>query len=378
MKKLLLHFVLIFSIFNVTLSLSKCVAQTISLQTLGSLQPNCNETSGLEQTDSTSIWTHNDSGGKPVLYHYLLNGQLIDSTVIAGATNVDWEDLANDHNGTMFIGDFGNNTCDRINLRIYRVSSYALASGTDTVFADTISFSYPDQNAFPPSGANLYFDCEAMIHSGDSLYLFSKNTSTSSNTGFTKCYRLPDAPGNYVAELIDSFYTNQQVTSADISDNDSAFILLCYQSVYIFTNFSGHHFFSVTPEHYSFITLTQKEAVLYKNNHLLYISDERFFGTGGNLYLADLISGTENPKGLKKNFCIYPNPCATQFSIAATNFTREKLCINIFNESGEKVWEGNDLKLPIDISTENFCDGIYFVRIITPSLNEEFKLTVVH
>ena len=378
MKKLLLHFFFIFSIFIVTLSLSKCVAQTISLQTLGSLQPNCNETSGLEQTDSTSIWTHNDSGGKPMLYHYLLNGQLIDSTVIVGATNVDWEDLANDHAGSLFIGDFGNNVCNRTNLRIYRVSTYALASGTDTVFADTISFSYPDQNAFPPSGANLNFDCEAMILSGDSLYLFSKNISTSNSSGFTKCYRLPSSPGNYVAELIDRFFTNQQVTSADISDDDSNLVLLTYQSVYIFKNFVQHHFFSVTPEHYSFTGLTQKEAVLYKNNHELYISDERFFGTGGNLYLVDLISGIETQKGLKKNSSIYPNPCATQFSIAATSSIKEKLCINIFNESGKEVWAGNNLKLPIDISTENFCVGIYFIQIISPSLNEEFKLTVVH
>ncbi len=371
MKNRLIHLVLIFSFASEIIS-----AQTISYQTLGSFQPNCNETSGLEQTDSTSIWTHNDSGGKPMLYHYLINGQLIDSTVIAGATNVDWEDLANDHNGTLFIGDFGNNTCDRTNLRIYRVSTYALASGTDTVFADTISFSYSDQNAFPPLGANLNFDCEAMIHSGDSLYLFSKNTSTSNSSGFSKCYRIPSSPGNYVAELIDSFYTNQQVTSADISDNDSNFVLLTYQSVYIFKNFAQHHFFSVTPEHYSFTTLTQKEAVLYKNNNQLYISDERFFGTGGNFYLADLISGIENPKGFKKKICIYPNPCATQFSIAAINFIREKLCISIFNESGKEVWVGNDLKLPVDISTEKFCDGIYFVQVIFENGSEWMKFVV--
>lgn len=187
---------------------------------------------------------------------------------------------------------------------------------------------------------------------------------------------MPDAPGNYLAELIDSFYTNEQVTSADISDNDSNFVLLTYQSVYIFKNFAQHNFFSVTPEHYSFTGLTQKEAVLYKNNHQLYISDERFFGTGGNLYLADLISGIENPKGLKKNFCIYPNPCATRFSISATGFTKEKLCINIFNESGKEVWTGNNLKLPIDISTENFCAGIYFVQIISENGNDWIKFAV--
>ncbi len=373
MKKGLLHLVLFFSIFIVTMSLSKCVAQTISLQTLGSLQPFCNETSGLEQTDSTSIWTHNDSGGKPRLYHYLLNGQLIDSTVIAGASNVDWEDLANDHNGTLFIGDFGNNFCTRTNLRIYRVSTYALASGTDTVFADTISFSYPDQNAFPPSGANLNFDCEAMIHSGDSLYLFSKNISSSS-TGYTKCYRLPAVPGNYVAELIDSFYTNQQVTSADISETDSTFILLAYQSVYIFRNYSQNHFFSVTPEHYAFTSLTQKESVLLKNKNQFYLSDERFFGTGGNLYLADIISGTENPETRENNFLIYPNPCSSHFAISGENMFG--YAISIFDVFGKEVYQAEVIQPSKIINVELLAAGIYFLKINFGKITEWKKIVI--
>ena len=366
MKKNVLLFVLLILTINIS-------AQTISLQLLGSLQPNCNETSGLEQTDTTSIWSHNDSGGKSMLYHYLLNGQLMDSTVIAGASNVDWEDLANDDSGTLFIGDFGNNICDRTNLRIYRVSTYALASGSDTVYADTISFSYPDQIAFPPSGANLNFDCEAMIYAGDSLYLFSKNISSNS-TGFTKCYRLPATPGNYVAELIDSFYTNQQVTSADISDNDSNFILLTYQSVYIFRDFAQHHFFSVTPEHYSFTSLTQKESVLLKNKNQFYISDESIFGTGGNLYLADIISAILNPQEQENNFSIYPNPCNSYFTIDGGQSATS--CISIFNIIGEEIFHSVATQHSEIINVESLAAGIYFVKINSGSSTEWQKIIV--
>ncbi len=356
----------------------KISAQSLVLQTLGSLQPYCNESSGLEQTDSTTVWSHNDSGGKPTLYHFSLTGQLLDSVTVGNATNVDWEDLANDHNGTLFIGDFGNNNCDRTNLRIYRVSTYAMLSGADTIYADTISFSYPDQIAFPPSGANLNFDCEAMIYSGDSLYLFSKNISTSNSTGFTKCYRLPSSPGNYVAELIDSFHTGTYITSADITVDDSSLVLLAYTSVFIFRGFQNHDFFSVTPQVSTFSGVTQKEGVHWKDERHLFISDERFFGTGGNLYVTDVTSEIEASKGLKKNFGVFPNPSNDQLSITSISVTSEKLSASVFDTFGREIFTTTNLKFPFQLNTHQWLEGIYFIRITSPSVKEEIPFLILH
>ncbi|MBK9026208.1 MAG: hypothetical protein IPL69_20290 [Saprospiraceae bacterium] len=56
--------------------------------------------------------------------------------------NSDWEDLTSDCSRTyMFIGDFGNNACDRTNLHIYRTPYPSTVSGT-TVTAEAINFTY--------------------------------------------------------------------------------------------------------------------------------------------------------------------------------------------------------------------------------------------
>ena len=367
-----------FFILCLSLFVEKISAQSLVLQTLGSLQPYCNESSGLETTDSISVWSHNDSGGKPVLYHFSLSGQLLDSVTVGNASNVDWEDLANNHDGTLFIGDFGNNSCDRTNLKIYRVSTYAMLSGADTIYADTISFSYPDQVAFPPSGANLNFDCEAFIFSGDSLYLFSKNISTSNSSGFTKCYRLPSSPGNYVAELIDSFYTNTYITSADITSDDSSLVLLAYTSVFIFRGFQNHDFFSVTPQVSTFSGLTQKEGVRWKDKNNLFITDERFFGTGGNLYVTDVTTGMNELKGLKKNFTVFPNPSNNLLSIATSNPTNERLSASIFDIYGKEIFTTDILKLPLQLDSRQLAEGVYFISITSSSFKEEIPFTVIH
>ena len=99
-----------------------------------------------------------------------------------------------------------------------------------------ITFHYPDQKQFPPQPSNWNFECEAFFFRNDSIYLFSKNLSNP-NDGYTKMYRLPDKQGAYTAELIDSFYLNEPVTSADISPDGKTIVLLTYFSLWVFKDF---------------------------------------------------------------------------------------------------------------------------------------------
>ena len=55
------------------------------------------ETSGLEYFRGHFI-THNDSGGKPKLYSFTSEGDLLKSYKIKGALNRDWEELTADNN----------------------------------------------------------------------------------------------------------------------------------------------------------------------------------------------------------------------------------------------------------------------------------------
>jgi hypothetical protein len=54
------------------------------------------------------FWVHNDSGNEPVLYAVRADGSLVNRFRVAAA-NLDWEDIAADAAGNLYLGDIGNN-----------------------------------------------------------------------------------------------------------------------------------------------------------------------------------------------------------------------------------------------------------------------------
>ena len=93
-----------------------------SLTEIAILPDLINESSGLVFFDD-QLWTHNDKGGEDKIYQIdTSTGVVIQTVVIAAADNDDWEDLAQDENH-IYIGDFGNNKGDRMNLKIYKIKN---------------------------------------------------------------------------------------------------------------------------------------------------------------------------------------------------------------------------------------------------------------
>src|SRR5690349_7001177 len=117
------------------------------------LNTKLNESSGLIWWNN-QVWTHNDSGGEPAIYAIdTATGNIIKKVTIANATNVDWEDIAQDST-YIYIGDFGNNANgNRQDLKIYRVKKADVKSKT-SVKAAIINYTYNDQTSFTPAGSN--------------------------------------------------------------------------------------------------------------------------------------------------------------------------------------------------------------------------------
>lgn len=216
------------------------------------------EVSGMTKNPDGTLWLLNDSPHPPELYRYALSpGQLLETRRLP-ALNRDWEDLARDDQGRLYIGDFGNNRNARRNLRIYRFDP---ATGA----LDSILFRYPDQHDFPPARErDRNFDCEALVFHRDSLHLFSK--SRFKGNFFVKHYVLPASPApvgpdgktaEYLAELRDSIrLPNRVVSGAALSRDGRTLALTSYivgkkwgflpytkATVFFFSDFSGSHFF---------------------------------------------------------------------------------------------------------------------------------------
>ncbi len=240
------------------------------------------EVSGLYFAGKDSLWWHNDGDRSPTLFLTDSGGNLIKKWDLPGLQNKDWEDIAADDTGNIFIGDFGNNLNTRQDLRIY-----ILFPGKP---ADSISFHYPDQTAFPPPENAANFDMEAFFWYQDSLHLFSKNRLQKGNY-FTKHYVLPAQPGNYTAILRDSIYLHKRVvTAAAISPDGQKAALTAYHykrflgifptssaSVFWLDGWTGNHFLkgNLHKRRLSLLWATQYESIDFETNDSVIVASER-------------------------------------------------------------------------------------------------------
>jgi hypothetical protein len=170
------------------------------------------------------FWGHNDSGNRPWLYAFdTLSGQVVKVVGLTGASNFDWEDMAQDDDH-IYIGDFGNNANgNRTNLGVYKVSKALLLQQADSLFIpqnqyEFIQFSYPDQDDFTSTGGNnTRFDCETMFFHRSRLHLVTKNWVGN----FSVHYSIPTSAGVYVAEKHDSLFTGGfLITGGDVGAED--------------------------------------------------------------------------------------------------------------------------------------------------------------
>ena len=345
-------------------------AISITPTVLTSLPSTLPECSGLDFTGTGSFWMHNDGYGDNHIYKVSSSGTVTRTITVNGVTNQDWEDLAHDFNRNyLYIGDFGNNACDRTNLRIFKLNHPKNFSGS-TVTADVINFSYPDQTQFPSPWMN--FDAEGFFHYNGLLYLFTKPDGSA--VGYTKLYTVPDQPGTHVATLVDSFYTNDRITSADINSDASAVIISTNNHIHIFTGWSGGNIFSGTHKMISIAgSWTQKEALAFKDINHVYMTDEDN-GSGNNIYSVDLstwivdmntsignlVSGTSTNK-----VSAFPNPANDKVSFQISGSERSNSSIQLFDIAGNKIREARMSSVTglLMIETADLPGGVYFYRL---------------
>jgi hypothetical protein len=250
------------------------------------------EVSGLEYIPSSGLWAVEDSGNENTLYNIDENGKILSAYTVKNAKNTDWEDLASDAEGNIYIGDFGNNNNKRQDLAIYKVS----AGRYDSVVAKT-EFYYPEQKAFPPKKSEWIYDAESFFESNGTFYIFTKNRSKGFDGSFN-VYTIPNKPGRHAARLVTTLqscgnYRKCAITGADISPDGTRVVLLSGDKIWLLTGFGNGDFTKVAMQQLALGHFSQKEGITFKDNDTILIADERDKGEGGKLYevkLSDLKS----------------------------------------------------------------------------------------
>ena len=262
-----LYFNLLLTSFFMTTS-----CNTGQLDAIADLPSSLKETSAIEIVKGQDIlWIIEDAGNKNHLYGLDTHAEVIKNISIDNVQNTDWEDLTSDADGTIYIGDFGNNSKKRKNFAIYKVPHPEDANSSTN--AEVISFRLP-------KGMKSE-DFESFFLYKNAFYLFSKSNKN------CKLFKVPNAIDHHVAEFISEIELDgkhTKVTSADISDDGKTVVLLNHDKLWKLTNYTDGNFFNGDVKAISFNHSTQKEGINLIGSNKVLITDERNKSEGGNIY----------------------------------------------------------------------------------------------
>jgi hypothetical protein len=139
-------------------------------------------------------------------------------------------------------------------------------------------------------------------------------------------------------------------------------VLFSEMRIWLFTNFSGSDFFGGDAQPID-MGFSQKEAIVFVNDSLVYITDEKLLTLGGNLYKMDLTgwinSVIENPAG-PYHLPLFPNPARDQLNISGRENATPLQC-SLYDLRGKLMLKIN-ATTQIDISL--LPAGMYIVKAL--------------
>lgn len=188
--------------------------------------PRLTESSGVvvSRKDPGVFWTHSD-GRRNVLYAMTRHGKHITDFRISGVALSDWEDIAADGNGHLYVADTGNNDGKRSTVAVYQIDEPE-TQGNAGMFVN-VKRSWMLQYPGAP------FDSEALFMVGDHGYLISKV----SNDQRAAIYRfsLKSDAATQTLELVGETRIDSPVTGADVSADGRLLGIVAKNGAYLYT-----------------------------------------------------------------------------------------------------------------------------------------------
>ncbi|KYG84446.1 hypothetical protein AWW67_04885 [Roseivirga seohaensis] len=216
------------------------------------------EASGLvaSRSNSNYLWTHNDSGGEPIVYLMSKTGADASKARLEGAQNIDWEDIAmgpgpDDAIQYLYVGDIGDNSARRSNLTIYRVAEPDL-----NIANIPSSQTLPNVEAINYVYSNGARDAESLMVDPltKDIYIVSKRESQ------VALYKLP-YPQSLIEMDTAEFLMNMPYSGfvgGDISIDGSEILIKTYFEIYYWPRANG---------------TTVKDALTEKPSRLAYTAE---------------------------------------------------------------------------------------------------------
>lgn len=198
--------------------------------------PPVREASALVESRRQSgvLWTLCDSRNRAQLYAIDGTGRLLGEFDVEGGVNLDWESLAIDDDGHLYIADVGNNLL--VPMRwIYRVTEPDVAT---TITADGDAAvsrgSIQVEKAFAYTFPGDPFDVEGTFVRGERLYLVSKELE------HAKLWSLPVSDSGPVVLTFECDLPDvHRATGADINADGDALVICTYEEIIVYALADG-------------------------------------------------------------------------------------------------------------------------------------------
>ncbi len=166
------------------------------------------------------FWTHGDSFTARAIFAVTENGNIV-ARINLDAPNIDWEDIATDDQGHLYIADIGNNLRLLAERRIYKITEPDPYRDGDTTVTPVAvyTYSYPGKR----------FDAEGLfVHQGR-MYLVSRHDENRA-----RVYRLtPDERGVLSLEEVAALRV-YRASGADVSPDGSLLAVCTVRDTWVY------------------------------------------------------------------------------------------------------------------------------------------------
>ena len=171
-------------------------------------------------------WTLNDSGNPAALYATKLNGEFIQEISVQGSQNFDWEALGIDDQNQLWIGEIGNNSRQRTDLKVIVVAEPNPFTDTEVEIRASYPYRYPNENV----------DAEGLFIADSMPYIVSKEQERAVLYRFTAL----EVDTQHVLERVGEFTGAKWVTGAGLSTDGTRLAVCTYDALWVYHGTAGN------------------------------------------------------------------------------------------------------------------------------------------
>ena len=225
--------------------------------------PDIQESSGIVASRQFEgvYWTLNDSGNPATLYATKRNGELIREIAVKGSRNFDWEALGIDDKNQLWIGEIGNNSRLRFDLKVVVVAEPDPFTETEATVIASYPYQYPNENV----------DAEGLFIVEGMPYIVSKESTRA------VLYRFPtlQTDTKQTLESVGEFAEAKLVTGAGVSEDGTRLAICTYNALWVYHDTSNNlaKMIQSTPWHLSHSF--HGEAVCFDGDDLVLTNEAR-------------------------------------------------------------------------------------------------------